>query len=254
MEECKLTQSNDMAFTYMSYIDMLKLLSRNKYRISDYYDWTEYNRCVILRHDVDTDLQRALQLARVEADNGIKSTYFILLTSNFYNPFSKKNKTVIDEIIKLGHTIGLHFDEMAYPGDIGNVEKTIKNIKRESVIISEFLGNKVDCFSYHRPSKTILDSDIKIDGLINAYGNVFFKKFKYLSDSRMLWREPVLDIINACEYQKLHILTHPFWYHKTELTMQETIIEFIKNARIERFESFNENFTNLGEVVSKTEI
>lgn len=214
----------------------------------------EYDKCVILRHDVDNSLPGALELAKIEHRLGIKSTYFILLSSDFYNPFSKKNRIIIDEMIVLGHTIGLHFDETVYPDDYGNVEKTIKNIKQEIDNLSKGLGGEVKCFSYHRPSKNILDSNIEIEGLINSYGNSFFKDFKYLSDSRRHWREPALNIIESGTYSKLHILTHPFWYQKTDLEMKDTIVDFIKAAALERFETFEDNFTNLREIISEKDI
>ena len=53
--------------------------------------------------------------------------------------------------------------------------------------------------------------------MINSYGQTFFHDFKYLSDSRRRWREPVEEIIRSGTYDRLHILTHAFWYHKQRI-------------------------------------
>ena len=41
---------------------------------------------LLLRHDLDLDLDAGLKMAEIEARLSIKSTYFILLFNNFYNP------------------------------------------------------------------------------------------------------------------------------------------------------------------------
>lgn len=239
-----------MKFTYNGYEELLNLLDENGYKIADYHTWKEFDKCVVLRHDVDTDLQKALEMAELEYQRGIKSTYFVLVTSNFYNLHSCRNRQIVNEIQNLGHTVGLHFDEMSTPEDIGNVGKVIEHIENEIKVLTEILNTSITAFSYHRPSKTILDADIMIQGVVNAYGNLFFKQFKYMSDSRMHWREPVLNIIREGKYQQLHILTHPLWYHNEEKTMKEILYEFLSRASMEKYDNLKDNFTNLSDVIN----
>lgn len=238
-----------MRFTIDGYVELLKLLRENNYNIADYQDFQKYKRCVILRHDVDFDLQQALSMAKVEYQYRVKSTYFILLTSNFYNIYSCRNRRIIAEIQNMGHTIGLHFDEMAYPKDAGIADKIEQDIRKELCILSELVEKDIIVFSYHRPTKRILDANIKLQGIVNSYGTLFFKEFKYLSDSRMNWREPVLDIIQSNQYSQMQILTHPFWYHEKEKHMREVISEFLNRAGMERYSELKENFTNLKDVI-----
>lgn len=222
-----------MTFTTDGYVRLLSLLKENGYQTTDYFDWEKNVKSVILRHDVDTDLQKALSMAQVEQAHGTKSTYFVLLTSNFYNLHSCRNRSILKEIQDMGHTVGLHFDETAYPENAGNAGKIVQNIKKEMGILSETLETDIAVFSYHRPTKAILDADIKIQGAVNSYGSLFFRQFKYLSDSRMYWREPVSDIIHMGTYSRLHILTHPFWYHGKEREMKEVLRDFINRAGME---------------------
>lgn len=240
-----------MLFTYAGYIQLLNLLKENDYEIADYYNWKEYDKCVILRHDVDNDMAQALSMAQIEYEQGMKSTYFVLLTSNFYNLYSNRNRGILREIKDMGHTIGLHFDEMAYPEDAGNAEKIVQNIRKELNILSEIMQNDVTVFSYHRPTKAILDANIKMKDAVNSYGNIFFRQFKYLSDSRMHWRAPVMDIVQEGLYSRLHILTHPFWYQNEDRNMKSVLYNFVKRASVERYEDLNDNFTNLVEIMDR---
>ncbi|NBI63097.1 hypothetical protein D3Z38_08505 [Clostridiales bacterium] len=108
--------------------------------------------------------------------------------------------------------------------------------------------------SMHRPTKATLEADLKIDGLINSYGYEFFKGFKYVSDSRRKWRENVEGIIDCGEYKRLHILTHPFWYHENERNLKETIYDFVNKANRERYDVLEKNITNLNEIMDPAEI
>ena len=145
----------------------------------------------------------------------------------------------------MGHHIGLHFDELNDPGIAGNEDKVVEAITKVAHILENALELPIKVFSYHRPSQSILRAKLEIPGLINSYSDIFFHEFKYLSDSRRRWREPVEDIITSQQYDRLHILTHAFWYHTRERSLQETLTEFIRSAEPERKEILTENFTDL---------
>src|SRR5690242_1965630 len=70
----------------------------------------EPERCVIFRHDVDFSPGDAARMAAIENELGVSATYFLLLTSRFYNPLTRDTKAVIDEIVASGGRLGLHFD------------------------------------------------------------------------------------------------------------------------------------------------
>ena len=178
-----------------------------------------------------------------------------MLTSDFYNVFSKESHDDLKEIAACGHEIGLHFDEVRYPELRGDINAIMGKISEECRILGEAVGRKIKVVSMHRPSKAVLDADIQLpDGLINSYGKTFFNDFKYLSDSRRRWREPVDEIIQSEQYQRLHILTHAFWYNKQELNLRESLLAFIKAGNAERYRYMEGNFTNLAEEVKESEV
>ncbi len=238
-----------MNFTYDGYIKLIDSLKNRDYQFCNYLNYDEYDKLVIFRHDIDNSLNKAIEIARLEYKNDVKSTFFVLLSTNFYNVFSKESNEILKEIMYLGHDIGLHFDEKRY--DISNAEELEYWINRESSILTYALDKEIEVVSMHRPSKWILENDIKFDGIINSYSKKFLSDFKYLSDSRMHWREDVLGIIESEKYDKLHILTHSFWYSDRDGTIDERLMEFINNARIERYYSLRNNIRDLDEIICK---
>lgn len=236
-----------MQFTYKAYENLICNLYNNGYQIKDYHNYFECDECAILRHDIDYDLERAVNLSKIEKDNGVKSTYFILLTSDFYNPVSKASLKVFDKLRKHGHEIGLHFDEVHYQKkDVKwNQNEIIENILKEVELLGKIIGEPVKVVSMHRPSRQTLESNLEIPGIINSYSNEFFKDFKYVSDSRMRWREDIEKMVTNKEYHRLHILTHSFWYGEEQSELKEILNTFIMDASKDRYEILNRNFTNL---------
>ena len=209
---------------------------------------------MILRHDIDTDIEKAYRMAELEKNLNVSSTYFVLITSNFYNVFSYENKKFLKSILECGHEIGLHFDEKRYPEICGNEQICIDRIMKEKLLLELMLDVPITKVSYHRPSKDILDSYIEIPGMINSYGKKFFDEYKYLSDSRRRWREPVEEIVESGNYSHLHILTHAFWYQDIEESISDTVKKFVKKAQNDRYMALKDNITDLSSIMSEEEL
>lgn len=241
-----------MDFTYKDYINLINLLKNKNYQFTNYKNYSNVDKPVILRHDIDNSIEKALEVAKIESNNDVNSTFFVLLSTEFYNIFSLKSYELLKEIINCGHTIGLHFDEKRYV--INNKEELEHYVEYEKNVIENALGTNVDVVSMHRPSKWILENDIRFKNAINSYSENFLQEFKYLSDSRMYWRENVLRIIENEEYNKLHILTHPFWYDENAGDIKERVSGFIKEANRDRYCQMKDNIRDIGEIVSEEEI
>lgn len=243
-----------MEFTYQSYRNLLDKLHRHGYDIVGYEDWEQYERCAVLRHDVDNDLGKAVDLALLEQKVGVKATYFVLITSDFYNVFSKESGDSLKRIMDCGHTIGLHFDEVRYPEIVGNIEVIKDKIIEELRLLEVAINKKVKVVSMHRPSKSVLEADLKIPGITNSYGWKFFKEFKYLSDSRRRWREPIDEIIDGEKYARLHILTHAFWYNNVETDIHDSVSHFVNDGNRKRYQFMESNITDLASIMRKSEV
>ena len=157
----------------------------------------------------------------------------------------------------LGHEIGLHYDEAAYDGEVsadctrGGI---IQNIVREARILGDICAFPIRVVSMHRPSRDTLEADYQIPGIINSYGKTFFQDFKYLSDSRRRWREPVEEIVREGKYDRLHILTHAFWYHEEDMDISEAVRRFVRSANRERYGQMGDNITDLASIMRDSEV
>lgn len=239
-----------MKFTYRGYRELLSLLRAGGYAFRGYQNYKDAPRCVILRHDIDNSFSQAVRLAELEAEEGVRSTYFVLLRTDFYNPASRSGEAALRRIRSLGHEIGLHFDEASYVPAL-TPEELPGRAAEEAGLLSALLGAPVASVSMHRPSKTTLEADYQIPGLVNSYGRTFFREFKYLSDARRRWREPVEEIIRSGVYDRLHILVHPFWYHEEEEDIARTVDGFIRAAPEERRRQLAENITDLNGILGR---
>ena len=63
-----------MKFTYDSYRYLLKLLREHGYEICSYHNWRDVSKSVILRHDIDYNLEKAVDIACIENELGVSST------------------------------------------------------------------------------------------------------------------------------------------------------------------------------------
>lgn len=241
-----------MEFTYLAYENLIKKLKDRNYKFCDYTNYIDENKVVILRHDVDTSLNKALEIAKLENILGVSAYYFVLLSTDFYNINSEKSLKILKEIRKLGGKVGLHFDEKKY--NLKLKEDYIKYINYELDILSRVLEEKIDVVSMHRPSKEFLDMDLEIPNVKNSYQKKFFDEFKYVSDSRMSWRENIEEIVDSEKYDQLHILTHPFWYSENIENMEKKLESFLRLAVKERYESLNDNIRDFEKIISKEKL
>lgn len=240
-----------MEFTYKGYADLISLLKQQNYQFTNYRNYKDVAQSVIIRHDVDNSLEMALKIAELENQLGIRATFFILLSTNFYNILSKSSSEILKKILNLNHEIGLHFDEKRYK--IDSKEELEHNIEYEKRIVEDILKTAIDVVSMHRPSKWVLEGDIHFKNIINSYSKEFFQECKYLSDSRMHWREDVVRIVENREFKRLQILTHPFWYSAETGDIRERVGEFIKKANIERYCHMKENISDIESIIKEGE-
>ncbi|PID28822.1 MAG: hypothetical protein CSB55_03465 [Candidatus Cloacimonadota bacterium] len=212
-----------MQYDIERYILLIQEIRKNGYDFSFFNSVSDYS--VILRHDIDISPQLALQMAKTENDLGVKSTYFFMLRSPFYNVFSRANNEIIKAIISLGHRIGLHYDD----GYFSKNEDLQNLINTETEIFKSNFNTNIDAVSFHQPSQHVIDNKINIKQ-INTYDKIFFKDIKYLSDSNMNFKEDPFDIIKSKKFPKIQLLIHPVWWiiAGSEKTTEEKFISAMK--------------------------
>ena len=192
--------------------------------LSSGYDFIPFNKAefksntlqCLLRHDIDVDLEAALNIATIEASLGIKSTFFFMLRSPVYNLMARHNNDDLKKIIDLGHDIALHFD-----ANYQVTENIVEQIYNEIGILGKITGSKVNAVSFHQPIMNEVQN-ISLENIINTYDIELNKKFFYLSDSNMRWKDKPAEVIfKEKNYDKVQLLIHPIWWNEDQSDTQE---------------------------------
>jgi len=215
-------------FTEKNYELLLKI-AKKKFEFESFCT-TSRKPHIILRHDVDVSIHRALALAKIETKLGVHSTFFLRLHCEYYNVFEKQVYEKIKKIVALGHQIGLHFDTDFFD-PIRNKRSLTQYLKNDKKVLESICSKKIKVFSFHNPevSNVLRFNDDKIAGMINVYGKKIKSKYTYCSDSNGYWRYQRLeDVLKKPDIMKLHILIHPEWWQKKPLSPQQRIIRSIE--------------------------
>ena len=144
---CELVSSASSEFSFNCFSDF-------DYHFSERckFDFKPQKKVAFIRHDIDHDPFVALEMAKIEAKHGIRSSYFFLTNDSasvhFYDKSCRsRSLDTIAEVESLGHEIGLHYDP-----------------------IGEFLENGKPFYeSISEPLSWFRDQGIKINGCV-AHG------------------------------------------------------------------------------------
>ena len=170
-------------FTYKHYIDTIE-------------EYKKVGTQLIIRHDIDLSLDKAMKFAIMEKDNSIQAFYFVLMHSPYYNVLNKKGIEALQLIKGSGHRLGLHIDS-----------DYAEYIDIDRKILNSIVGGNECYYSSHK-TFTNGENELTNEGLFNVND----KGYKYLSDSGQHWREGCF-CKHVGKYDKLMVLTHPIWWH-----------------------------------------
>ena len=169
---------------------------------------------VLWRHDVDFSMHRARRLASLEAERGLRATYFVLPGCSFYNMFEAGPRQLLREIVSDGHHIGLHFDPATLAEKASNQAAVESRIIWEAEVLECLIGESVVAVSIHNPNPALPWLTLeRLGGLFNVYGAALGERYSYVSDSNGIWRHRrLMDALVQREQPYLHVLTHPAWW------------------------------------------
>jgi UDP-N-acetylglucosamine 2-epimerase len=225
-----LPKARKTRFTYAGYRGILQKLQVSGYRFAPFYEaeglLRKGQRFVLLRHDIDLDLGKAVVLAELENDSGVAATYFFMMRTPHYNLFSKEGTAAVERVLSLGHHFGLHFDCAAY-GDT-QVQTLAQHCAAEVRVIEQWFQRNISAVSYHRPNALVLTGDPELSApLPHTYMPLFTKEITYCSDSRGEWRNGDPTTTEAFEQGRpLHILAHPIWWNHHATSPYETLLQY----------------------------
>jgi hypothetical protein len=198
------------SFDLAHYRELLDSANAGGYRFAHFGSGPEPGD-LFLRHDVDLSLAAAVEMAELEAELEVATTYLLMTESVFYNLASPEGVATIARLRELGHLVGLH---AAYP----NVPL---DWRFEPVV------------SWHNPRPEYMSDEIP--GAINAYGSRYFSPETYQSDSNQHWRAGCPhDALRAGAFPWVQMLIHPaIWVYPGE-TMGETMRAMLEQEKERR--------------------
>ena len=215
-------------FTLKSYTNLMRYLSQI-YKIVPFCQIPrEEVPFLVLRHDIDVSLLAALKMAEMETDLGIKSTYFVLFSSNFYNVLEGKNVEILRQISKLGHEVGLHYDPSQYRSYNRNPKKTLKI---EIQLLEHLLNRGVYSIARHGPWDK--DPFATTKEYINA-NHPSMRRDVFVHDSSRAWT-PLQDLFKLLNNppRRVQLLTHPENWQEDKLSREALLDRFFQNLHKE---------------------
>jgi hypothetical protein len=209
-------------FTLDHYREILRAARSAGYRFA-HFDEPPGRGDVLLRHDVDLSLDAALEMAELEADEGVSATYFLMTESVFYNLASTDGVAATASLRELGHRVGLH---AVYPHAV--------------------LDDRFDAVvAWHNPDPGYMTAPIA--GALNVMQEGYFDPPTYRSDSNQRWRSGCPhEELAAGGFPWLQLLTHPEIWVYPGATMGATMHAMLDAERARRIAQLEEDRIDLG--------
>jgi hypothetical protein len=213
--------SDGCSFDLGHYRELLEAGRRGGYRFAA-FDHDPKPGDLLLRHDVDLSLEAALTMAELEAELDVRSTYFLMTQSVFYNLGSPEGERALVRLRDLGHAVGLH---AVYPR-------------------ADLDGRFDPVLAWHNPEPPFPSEPVA--GAAQVMEPRFFDPQHYRSDSNQHWR-------NGCPHEELaagalewlQLLVHPeIWVYPGE-TMREKMAAMLEAEQELRWRQLAENRIDL---------
>ena len=217
-------------FSHRAYRELLEYIKSLGQHIVPFCAIPGAGRYVILRHDIDFSVTKAEEIAMLDYQAGVQSTFFVLLTTPYYNPLDEDNLKTLRRIMALGHEIGLHYDCTGF--DALTFDEQNRRIQSLTTCLGTHLGIQVKAIAQHKPAAAGMHPEFP--GYIDPYSQAFFKDIAFISDSRMLFR--VKDVYAFFrDNPRSQAALHPIWWHAQPKTRAQ-IFEEIKIQLAHQFD------------------
>jgi hypothetical protein len=233
-------------FTPSTYRQLLLAIVQAGYTISTFEDWCDgkvQGRCVILRHDVDLKANNSLGTARIEAEMGIRASYYFRVVPQSNIP------SIIKEIAALDHEIGYHYEDLAlFKGDN---EKAIKHFEQQLNYFRQFYPVRTICMHGSPASKwdnrdlwrMYNYRDLGIVGepyfdLLNN-GSCMVENIVYFTDTARMWdgdKYNVRDKLLTIKKQNKDSVTE---FPENRLKQPDLKVAFKENANLKTHTTFD---------------
>ena len=161
-------------------------------------------RFFLVRHDVDISPWAAEEMAELEVQEGVCTTYYYRFHAPYYNLLDAPVVESVRRVAALGHEVGLHY-EPGYFMQIG--EDPSAGTRRDIALFEELLGFETQTIAQHQPAQGPLLGEISPQHAC-AYQRALVRDMPYFGDSGFHWREGCV-CTKLGQHEQIHTLIHP---------------------------------------------
>ena len=187
-------------FSFDVYRSLIRRFIEREYRVVPLID-TSRTHSLILRHDVEIELEAAARMAAVESDMGVVATYFVALSSPMFGTESAAFSRAIAAIAGCGHSLGIHL-----------TPQEALDIQSGRLVLPDWVSSP-PAASLHSPGP-VDQIDTEYLSLVRpVYEPIQRGRWIYISDSAGTWGHgDPLETAAFHEGRSIQLLTHPFWW------------------------------------------
>lgn len=211
-----------MDFTISIYKELIKALIKAKYEFITFAEYLKMNaqkalpeKFIILRHDVDDLAQNSEDFSSIQADLGVKGTYYFRMVPQSFNV------DIIESMLKQGHEVGYHYETMdTSSGDVkAAYEEFLNHLKTfNSICEVETISMHGSPLSKHDNRDIWRQFNYKDLGIIGEpYFDFDFNAVYYITDTGRAWDGDKYNIRDKAPVE--NPLTNPDFiernYHST---------------------------------------
>ena len=174
-------------FTLKSYSSLLNSLKDENYEFQTFHDFIKESksRTIILRHDVDARPENSLAFAKIQAELGVKGTYYFRAVPKSWN------EEIIKEIHTLGHEIGYHYECLTTAK--GKMDLALKDFEKNLNSLRSLAPVHTICM-HGSPMSKYDSKDLwnyqdyeEYDIIAEPYFDINFNEVFYLTDTGRRW-------------------------------------------------------------------
>lgn len=260
--EARIRAENDWraVFTWSQYRELMDVLSDKKFHVTTIEDFRNtFDSTIVMvgmRHDIDANPFKALEMADIERHYNFRATYYVLSTADYYGKYIDSSIVrypemdyVYRDLVDKGAEIGVHNDlltvmikynidpllfnlsELAHYDSIGiHVTGTASHgsqIARETSKINyEMFSDfaRTDSVEYNGKTYPLGQYSLREYGYEYEAYHVPFNV--YYSESGGTWKDPkgfegILEKLKGAKPgDRIQILTHPDWWGRDSQSSQ----------------------------------
>jgi hypothetical protein len=176
-----------MDFTIANYLSLINVFKSHGFAFQTFAEFlaNPKNKAIVLRHDVDLLPLNSLRFAKIQAELGVRGTYYFRAVPESWD------ELIIKQISILGHEIGYHYESLTTCN--GNFENAFEDFSNNLARLRELAPVNTICM--HGSPRSKWDSkdlwkhyDYKQLGIIGEpYFDINYDEVFYLTDTGRRW-------------------------------------------------------------------